>query len=114
MLDKHEHAEMYEFDQHQDPTTKLYYINAKKTKLPDDHMIPLNTIILIAKPSNVFIPEGATITQYSPNLLLPQIYIKKHFDISYNALYTLSIKQYFGLVQHDYKQEDETISTILK
>lgn len=114
MLDKHETAEMYNFKLHQDSETKLYYIETKKVDLPDDNMISLDTIIFVANPKNVFVPEGATITHYSPNLILPTIYIKKHFDFSYNALYTLSIKQYFGQVHSEYKQEDENIAKILK
>ena len=114
MLDKHETAEMYQFTLHQDSETKLYYIYTKKIEVPKDRMISLDTIILIAKPENIVVPEGATITHYSPNLILPDIYTKKHFDISYNALYTVSIKQYFGQDLSEYKLKDENIAKILK
>lgn len=114
ILDKHQQAEMYEFQLHQDAQTQLYYINTTKIELPVDHKIALNTIILTANPKNIYIPLGATITHYSPNLILPPIYIKKHFDNSYNALYTLSIKQYFDQVDLEYKHENNNIAKIIK
>lgn len=112
MLDTQEPAQMYELSLKRDQETGLYYINAKKAELPNDHTISLNTIVIIAHPKNVFIPEGATISHYGTNLILPPVYIKKNFNFTYNALYTLSIKQYFETIALDYKQEDQTVSMI--
>lgn len=114
MLDESEQAAMYNFTLHHDAETELFYIEATTAPLPKNKMIPLETIIIIADPKNVFVPQGATITDYSVNLILPNIYIKKHFNFSYNALYTLSIKQYFGSINQEYKQEKQTISMILQ
>lgn len=114
MLDTSQPAKMYQFNVHHDEPSELFYINAKTVDLPKNNMITLDTVIIIADPKNVFIPNGATIIHYSPNLILPNIYIKKHFNFSYNALYTLSIKQYFEQINHEYKQEDQTVSTILQ
>lgn len=114
MLDPHAPAQMYQFTLKEDKETDLYYIKAKKVDTPKDNMISLDTIILIADPKNVYIPEGATITHNSPNLLLPNVYIRKNFNFSYNALYTLSIKQYFEKINQEYKQEDQSIAMIIK
>ena len=113
MINTSTEAEMYEFTLNYDNETGLYYIQASKIEVPKNRMIPLETIIIIADPKNVFIPEGATITDYSINLVLPTIYIKKQFNFSYNALYTLSIKQYFGAINKEYKQENQTIAITL-
>ncbi len=114
MIDEETVSQMYKLSLKHDKETELFYIDAKKTELPKNYMIPLNTIIIIANPKNIVIPEGATITSYSANLILPNVYIKKYFNYPYNALYTLSIKQYFGSMTPEYKQEDQTISTIIK
>lgn len=112
MLDKNKPAKMYQFRFDRDQETELYYIETKEIPLPQDSMIPLETIIIIAEPESIFVPEGATITHYSANLILPNIYIKKNFDYSYNALYTNSIKQYFDSVTAQYKQEEQAIAKI--
>ncbi len=109
MIDASHPAQMYTFTFKQDNKTKLYYFQASKTDLPEKNMIPLDTIILIADPKNVVIPDGATVSYYSPNLILPTIYIKKNFNFSYNALYTTTIKQYFDRVHKQYKQEEQSV-----
>lgn len=114
MLDPHTPAQMYKFTLKQDDVTDLRYFETKKVNIPEDHMISLDTIILIADPKNVYIPEGATITHDSPNMLLPTVYIRKNFNFSYNALYTLSIKQYFEQINQEYKHEDQSIAMIIK
>lgn len=113
MLDKHMPSELYEFSFHKDEDTDLYYIDTKKVPLPKDSMISFDTIIIISDPNNIFVPLGATMTQYSVNLVLPTIYIKKNFDFSYNALYTNSIQQYFEAITSDYKPEEQTIAKII-
>jgi len=114
MLDKKQPSQMYRIELHHDTPTELYYLEAKKIDLPKDDMIPLDTIIMIANPKNVVLPEGATITNYSSNLILPNIYIKSNFNFLYNALYTLSIKQYFEQINQEYKHEDQSVAMIIK
>lgn len=114
MLDKNKPAKMYQFNFDKDQETELYYIEAKEILLPQDHMIPLETIIIIADPSSIFVPLGATITQYNGgNLILPNIYIKNNFDYSYNVLYTNSVKQYFDSIQSQYKQDELAVAKII-
>lgn len=114
MLDPQAPAQMYTFSLKEDKKTDLYYIDTKKTSLPINNMISLDTIILIADPKYVYIPEGATITHKTPNLILPNIYIRKNFNFWYNALYTLSIKQYFEQINQEYKHEDQSVAMIIK
>lgn len=114
VVDESQPAAMYQFTLNHDKETGLFYIEAKKIALPKDNKVPLETIIMIADPKNVFVPEGATISHYSINLILPPIYIRKNFNFNYNALYTLSIKQYFGQISSKHKQENQTVETILQ
>ncbi|MBI2352725.1 hypothetical protein HYV11_00600 [Candidatus Dependentiae bacterium] len=114
MLDKNTTSEMYHCKFLHDHETSLFYIETSKIPLPENAMIPLDTIIIISDPKDVFVPLGATIAQYSPNLVLPNIYIKKDFDYGYNALYTLSIKYYFEQIHSEYKPETQTIAELLR
>lgn len=112
MLDPKEPAQNYFVEFKQDDQLELYYFNVQKADLPKDGSIPLNTIIIIADPANIVVPTGATITEFSPNLILPNMYIKKGFCFVYNSLYTLAIKQYFEQTFNDYQLEGQTISEI--
>lgn len=112
MLDSTKQAEMYLMSLKHDEQTSLFYYETTQQKLPLDNNIPLNTIILITEPQNIFIPQGATIIDYSSNITLPIIYIKKGFCFVYNSLYTLAIKQYFEPTQTSIKQENTTVAQI--
>ena len=114
MLDKQKSSKMYQFKFSKDQETNLFYIETSKIDLPKDFMIPLETIILISNPNDVMVPIGATMTQYSSNLIVPPIYIKKNFDYAHNNLYTLSIKHYFDQVHSEYKPEDQTIAELVR
>jgi len=111
MLDSRHPSEIYKMTFKHDPKTTLQYYETTKHKLTNNN-IPLNTIILIADPENIFIPMGATVIDSSPNIVLPIIYIKKGFCFVYNSLYTLAIKQYFEQTESTLKQDIATIAKI--
>lgn len=112
MLDTNHAAEMYLMKLKHDPTTTLYYYETTKETLPSDNNIPLNTIIFISDPENMYVPLGATIVDYSPNIILPTIYIKRGFCFVYNSLYTLAIRQYFEPTETTFKQDTATVAQI--
>ncbi|HSW76631.1 MAG TPA: hypothetical protein VLG50_06285 [Candidatus Saccharimonadales bacterium] len=112
MIDPKHDSQMYLVQLKQDDQTKLYYFETSQVALPKDNNIPLNTIIIIGNPEEIFIPTGATFTDYSPNLTLPPVYIKKEFCFVYNSFYTLAIKQYFAQTESNFQQEDLTVSMI--
>lgn len=105
-------AEMYKVEQKSDTTTGLYYFKTTKQKLSENQNIDLNTIIIYADPNEVVIPEGATITKYTTNLTLPDIYVKD-INITKASLYTLSIKEYFEQINETYKNNPLDITTMI-
>lgn len=111
-IDPTKSSKMYLIQLKQDANLDLHYYNVELTNLPADNNIPLNTIILIADPEYVLVPTGATVSQYSSNLILPDIYLKRGFCFIYNQLYTLAIKQYFDSTVVSYQQENQTVSKI--
>ena len=105
-------CEMYEMKQSQDEKSGLYYVETQKVDLPKNKHIQLNTIIIFADPKEIYVPIGATIVDYTSNLILPDIYAK-NVNVLENALYTLSIKQYFKQINKEYKNDTQDIATII-
>lgn len=62
-----------------DPTTELYYWNVASGKLPNNR-IPLDSIVIFAKPKNIIVPEGVTLTPKGGSLLLPPMYATKELN----------------------------------
>ena len=123
-LNERQAYDIYLISLKKNPSLNLSYFDVKKTTFPDiedknsprwkngRYIIPLNTIILIANPKEVFVPTGATITEPSANLVLPPIYLKKSFCFVHNSLATLAIKQYFSSEVSQDQLEGQTISQI--
>lgn len=105
-------AELYKVEQKADEITGLYYFTTIKQTLPKDHKIDMNTIIIYADPNEVVVPEGATITKYTTNLTLPNIYVK-NINITKASLYALSIKEYFEQINEMYKNSSLDVATMI-
>jgi hypothetical protein len=91
-------SRMYTYSRITDPETNLTYWDVQEAPLSTDSIIPLETLIIIAHPNNIFIPTGITITQEGPNLVLPTIYARKGIDIINDSLYVLNLAHLFGQV----------------
>lgn len=92
-----------------DKDSQLYYHETTKSTLPQDRKIPLNTIILIASPEDIYIGEGGSIVNPSSSILLPDIFIRRSFCFVYNSLFNLAIKQYFDQTTQTEKQDGQTV-----
>ncbi len=98
-------AQMYTFEQKIDQETNTFYWEVKEESLPEDNIIPLSAIIIFAKPRYFYVPPGVTITNESPNLILPSIYAKRGIKITKNALYIFNLSHFFGNVYYRYKKQ---------
>ncbi len=98
-------AAMYKAERLHDEKQEVYYWLVTEVPLPKDNHLPLESITILAQPKHVYIPEGITLTDDTPNLLLPDIYIKKGININSNALYLLNVRQFFGHLYPLYKKE---------
>lgn len=90
---------MFQVKKHKDPETKVRYWKVLKVNLPKNNYVPIHSIVIIAKPKNIYVPLGVTPTTKFPNLVLPSIYAKRGLDRINNALFILNIKQFFAPVQ---------------
>lgn len=107
-IDRSVLSQLYTVTQRQDPTTKQWLWETKEADLPKDNIITLNTIVLFAKPQNIYVPLGITLTQKNPQLLLPDIYVKKDVNIPARALWVLLVRQFFGPLHKVIKKESPT------
>lgn len=105
MLDKNAPATMFEFALKKDELSDLMYWDVQPKMLPSDSAIPLNTIIILAKPHHIYVPQGATVTQESSNVVLPPIYVKKGINNVTQPLYALNIKHLFEPIRYLNKNE---------
>lgn len=96
-------AKMYKVERKYDLETQLFFWEVKERKLPKNGQIPLHTIIILADPENIDVPEGITVTTNNPQLILPAIYAKKN-RFSQNALFAMSIKPFFSQNKTLYKE----------
>lgn len=87
------------------------------TALPIEYNKPisLDTIVLFAHPSKIFVPIGRTPSRTDPNLLLPPVFAKRGITTAANALRILPIKHFFSPVQSVEKKNNNTYySDLLK
>ncbi len=106
-------TKMYQVKRLKDPETKIYYWKVLEQNLPNDLQIPLHSIIILAKPKNIFVPFGVTVTNKSTNIVLPTIYAKRGLDRIKQALFVIKIKQFFAPTSFIQKTTDQDISKIL-
>ena len=106
---------LYKITRKKDEHTNLFYWDVSSVPIPANKRISLDTIVLFAKPKNIIIPEGITITQDTPQMILPPIYARKEINSTLNALRVLKIKQFFSPFHTYQKRESDTYySTILQ
>lgn len=107
-------AVSYLLEQKEDPETKLIFWQAQKEELPDDNKISSeDSLIIIAKPKNVYVPTGITLSQSDANLILPQLYAKKSIQTNRNALYMLNLAFLFRPIDLLYKKDKLYYETLV-
>ncbi len=92
-------AELYNIVRQENPDTQALFWSVTKQSLPSNNRIDLDTIVIFAKPKNIYVPTGITITGKSSHLTLPNFYVKKSINKEENSLYILQIKHFFGPIK---------------
>jgi len=99
---------LYTIERKQDEDTNQFYWDVQQeTEIPRDYVIPLESLIILAKPQHIYVPTGITITNDSPNLFLPNIYVKKGINIIANSLYMLNLMHLFRNPDFEYEKEKD-------
>lgn len=98
-------AELYDCVQKEDEATKVTFWDIQQAELPQNKIIsPTDTLIIFAKPKNIYIPTGVTLSSMGANLILPDMYIKKGIQNIRNALYVLNFSFLFRPIDLLYKK----------
>jgi hypothetical protein len=114
-IEKGTPAQVYNVSLKQDDETKLSYWNVKKTETPANNQIsPLDSIIIIARPSDFYMPEGITLAKKDANLILPDMYIKHDINTTRNALYLLNLTSFFRPVDMLYKVDKKAVDIMVE
>lgn len=82
-----------------DSETEQTYWNIARAELPKDNIIPLASVLIFARPKDIVVPLGDTVSAKSPHLLLPKMYVKRSINRISNALYVININQFFASLQ---------------
>jgi len=101
-------ARAYQIERIKDEETGLYYWSTAIVPLPDNGIVPLLSLVIFAKPDEVYIPQGFTFTTDNPQLILPDVYITKKIDVAEASVGVLNIMHFFRLVRPQAKKGSET------
>lgn len=71
----------------------------QKMDIPQDRIIPIQAIVIIADPNEIIIHEGISSTVASPSLILPTLYTKNGINLDLDELLFLNINRYFSLAK---------------
>lgn len=97
-IDPGDPYDIYHIERKTDEQTGITFWQVEPGARLTDNRISLDTIVIFAKPEHVVIPIGISLTDDTPNYVLPDIYIKQQIDITKHALSSLFLLHYFGPV----------------
>lgn len=98
-LIKGQPVECYMFELQEDQTTHETFWHTIKISAPENGIIPVEALIIFAKPKYFHIIQDTSPSLPGSNLLLPPIYISKGINVMKNALYVLHIRHFFASAQ---------------
>lgn len=108
-------AALYTFEFKEDSDTKLTFWEVNQGQLPEKNQVnPINSIIIIAKPNNIFIPSGITVTPRDANMILPDMYVKPGIKTTNSALYMLNMNHFFRPVEMLYEKKPKTLDSLVQ
>ncbi|KKQ11792.1 MAG: hypothetical protein WCS92_00680 [Candidatus Babeliales bacterium] len=91
----------------QDPTKKTQYWSVQEIPLPADNKINPLTLVIFAKPSNIYVPVGDFMSVESSHLVLPEIYVIGNKNQSDILFQTLDITRYFEPITKEQEKIDD-------
>lgn len=104
-------AKMYTCEQKYNEAKSQYYWDVKEVPLPEDNVIPLSALVIIADPKNIELEIGETPTNETANLILPDIQVKKGINIIKNSSYMLTVRHLFKPIETEERREPFKVLT---
>jgi hypothetical protein len=84
-----------------------------KVEMPANREIPIDAVVLIARPDQAFIKEGVFPTIKTPNFVLPPVYVQPNLTPGINALHFLKINRYFAPISFVQRHGTARYGTII-
>lgn len=100
---------LYQLNRIKDPNNIVYW-EVKPLQLPPDNNINPLTVIILTKPSNLYVPEGKFIAAESTHLVIPDIYVVGNIDNEDTLLRALDYKIYFESIVCDEKKTTDSVA----
>lgn len=108
-------AAVYNFELKTNEQTQLLYWDVKKSTAPENNQISsIDSIIIIAKPHHIYVPQGITLAKQDANLILPTMYTRKGIETNRNALYMLNLAPFFRPVDILYKKDKTSVDSLVE
>ncbi len=107
------HAQMFAMEQKKDMDTQLSYWDVRKVEIPDNNVIPYDAVIIFANPKDMYVPTGVTVVKPQPNLVLPDVYVKKGIKIYPTTLYVLNLRHFYGPIRFMYEKRPSSYSSLI-
>jgi hypothetical protein len=98
-------AAMYKMVRTKEAGNDIVFWDVTTEPLPENRIIPNTSILIFAKPDTIYVPTGIVLAEDTPNLHLPDIYVKPEINKLSNALYVLYLRHFFGPVRRALKKE---------
>ena len=106
-------------------STKIYLCEHKKDnqtsywrvteeKIPPHNRISPLSIVLLTKPRNIVVPTGDFISEKSPNLVLPDVYLVGNTNNVHSLNNFLDIRRYFEQIEVEQAVEAKTEKRLIK
>jgi hypothetical protein len=107
-------AALYAFTQDREQDTDIEYWDVKRVPLPQNRSISIDTIVVFAQPTSVYVPEGITPLKHpGADLFLPDVFVKKSVDTLASSLYLLNLKRLFSQTQKTYQVKENSYRVIV-
>jgi hypothetical protein len=91
-------AAFYQCTRKKDPELNKMVWDVQKTANPPKNIIPGEALVILARPEQILIREGKTITNNDPNYFLPHVYVKESITSSENAIQFVRSAKFFAPV----------------
>ncbi len=97
---------LYQLDLKKDDKSRQYW-EIKKIDVPADKQVNPLTVILLADPSTVVIPEGKYMTGENVQLVFNDIYLLSRANVEKSLLQCLEISRFFEPIKFEFKKTSD-------
>lgn len=108
-IESKKHTKLYNFTLTADDKGNINWL-VQETTMPEDKIVPIDSVIIIANAKNVYVPTGTIKTTQSKNLNIPPIFIKRTFRTNNNALFVTNLNFLLGQLTPVDSQTGKTLA----